>query len=113
MGRETTNVPHLLAQYLFRHVEGRKSKARFGNTWAWVASGPERQHVAAAGAYEINEAGSAVDEGLRGVVESFTTKQYRVSTELISCMTQLMDDLDETMIWYILKKTCVELIRAF
>ncbi|GJZ92567.1 hypothetical protein Tco_0664632 [Tanacetum coccineum] len=29
--------------------------------------------------------------GLRGVVESFTTKQSRVSTWLITCMTQLMD----------------------
>ncbi|GJX57689.1 hypothetical protein Tco_0287586, partial [Tanacetum coccineum] len=28
MDRETTNVPHLLAQYLFRHVEGKKSRAR-------------------------------------------------------------------------------------
>ncbi|GJS39370.1 hypothetical protein Tco_0564413 [Tanacetum coccineum] len=29
--------------------------------------------------------------GLRGVVESFTTKQSRVSTWLITYMTQLMD----------------------
>ncbi|GKB77936.1 hypothetical protein Tco_0944831 [Tanacetum coccineum] len=78
--------------------------------------------------------------GLRGVVKSFTTEQSRVSTWLITCMTQLMDasgltyqafdstlvgslrmpyqrreqydDLAETMIWYMLKKTCVELIRA-
>ncbi|GJR44103.1 hypothetical protein Tco_1312206 [Tanacetum coccineum] len=28
MDRGTTNVPHLLAQYLFRHAEGRKSGAR-------------------------------------------------------------------------------------
>ncbi|GKF94424.1 hypothetical protein Tco_0284124 [Tanacetum coccineum] len=28
MDRGTTNVPHLLAQYLFRHTEGRKSRAR-------------------------------------------------------------------------------------
>ncbi|GJY91230.1 hypothetical protein Tco_0506426 [Tanacetum coccineum] len=69
---------------------------------------------------------------LRYQVKSFTTEQSRVST----CMTQLMDasgqtyhpfdntliesrlaeqygDLAETMIWYMLKKTCVELIRAF
>ncbi|GKD75566.1 hypothetical protein Tco_1333848 [Tanacetum coccineum] len=31
------------------------------------------------------------DVGFREVVESFTTKQSRVSTWLISCMTQLMD----------------------
>ncbi|GKD77174.1 hypothetical protein Tco_1339795, partial [Tanacetum coccineum] len=29
--------------------------------------------------------------GLRGVVESFTTEQSRVSTWVITCMTQLMD----------------------
>ncbi|GJU36287.1 hypothetical protein Tco_1184641 [Tanacetum coccineum] len=28
MDHGTTNVPHLLAQYLFRHAEGRKSRAR-------------------------------------------------------------------------------------
>ncbi|GKD33156.1 hypothetical protein Tco_1248665 [Tanacetum coccineum] len=28
MDRGTTNVPHILAQYLFRHAEGRKSEAR-------------------------------------------------------------------------------------
>ncbi|GJT23951.1 hypothetical protein Tco_0893888 [Tanacetum coccineum] len=34
--------------------------------------------------------------GLRGVVESFTTKQSRVSTWLISCMTQLIDANGQT-----------------
>ncbi|GKC33542.1 hypothetical protein Tco_1045926 [Tanacetum coccineum] len=115
MDRGTTNVPHLLAQYLFRHAEGRKSGARlsgghfigrlamhfglvsdeglrglqvvtrelplidlhelgrlnicsrFGDTWAWVAPGPERQQVAAAGAHEADEAGPAVDEGAQDV----------------------------------------------
>ncbi|GKC82790.1 hypothetical protein Tco_1138507, partial [Tanacetum coccineum] len=64
MDRGTANVPYLLAQYLFRHAEGRKSEdrlfgvtslgilqlildwlnicVRIGDTWAWVASGPER-----------------------------------------------------------------------
>ncbi|GKC43562.1 hypothetical protein Tco_1061284, partial [Tanacetum coccineum] len=107
---------------------------RFGDTWSWVAPGPERQQAAAAGAHEDDEAGPAMDEGtqdvpaseqappppppapqprtmsqrierieeeirylrhdvvgLRGVVESFTTEQSRVSTWLISFMTQLMD----------------------
>ncbi|GJR79455.1 reverse transcriptase domain-containing protein [Tanacetum coccineum] len=78
----TANVPHLLAQYLFRHAEGRKSGARllggyfigrlamhfrllgrlhicirYGNTWAWVAQGPERQQAAEASAPEADEAG--------------------------------------------------------
>ncbi|GKE40592.1 hypothetical protein Tco_1463997, partial [Tanacetum coccineum] len=45
--------------------------ARYGDTWAWVAEGPKRQQA--------------------GVIESFTTEQSRVSTWLITCMTQLMD----------------------
>ncbi|GJT71872.1 hypothetical protein Tco_1031158 [Tanacetum coccineum] len=187
----TANVPHLLAQYLFRHAEGRKSRARlsgghfigrlamhfglvsdeglrglqvvtrelplidlhelerlhictrYGDTWAWVAQGPERQQAAAAGALEADEDGQAAKEaapeilalapapaqappppppapqprtmsqrikrleeevhdlrrdvvGLRGDVVSFTTEQSRVSTWLISCMTQLMDASGQT-----------------
>ncbi|GJZ22859.1 hypothetical protein Tco_0559898 [Tanacetum coccineum] len=187
MDRGTTNVPHPLAQYLFRHEEGRKSGAkllgghfigrlamhfglvsdeglrglqvvtrelplidlhelrrfnictRYDDMWAWVAQEPERQQAAAAGAYKEDEAGPAAEKGaqeiavsvpapapapaqapppapqhrtmshrierveeevhdlwrdvvgLRGVVESFTTEQSRVSTWLITCMTQLMD----------------------
>ncbi|GJS13663.1 hypothetical protein Tco_0408135 [Tanacetum coccineum] len=179
MNRGTANVPQLLAQYLFRHAEGRKSGARlsgghfigrlamhfglvsneglrglqvvtrelplidlhelgrlhicmrYGDTWAWVAQGSERQQAVAAGASEADEAGQAAKEvareipgpaqapppapqpctmsqsikrleeevhdlrrivvGLRGDVASFTTEQSRVSTWLISCMTQLMD----------------------
>ncbi|GJZ58533.1 hypothetical protein Tco_0614027 [Tanacetum coccineum] len=135
MDRGTTNVPHLLAQYLFRHAKRRKSRARlsgghfirrfamhFGlvsdeglrGLQAWVAQGPERQQAVAAGAHEADEAGPAAEEGaqeipvpapaqvppppppapqprLRGVFESFTTEQSRVSTWLITCMTQLMD----------------------
>ncbi|GJX50178.1 hypothetical protein Tco_0277023 [Tanacetum coccineum] len=34
--------------------------------------------------------------GLRGVVKSFTTEQSRVSTWLITCMTQLMDASGQT-----------------
>ncbi|GJS06432.1 hypothetical protein Tco_0363228 [Tanacetum coccineum] len=155
MDRGTTNVPHLLAQYLFRHAEGRKSRARFseGHFIGGLAmhfglvsdkglrglQGPKRQQGAAAGAHEADEAGLAVEEGaqeipapahappppppaphpqtiskriemieeevhglrrdvvgLRGVVKSFTTEQSRVSTWLISCMTQLMDVIGHT-----------------
>ncbi|GKD74963.1 hypothetical protein Tco_1333245 [Tanacetum coccineum] len=76
--------------------------SRFGDTWAWVAPGLKRQQVAATGAHEADERIKRIEEemrdlrhdvvGLRGVVESFTTEQSRVSTWLISCMThQLMD----------------------
>ncbi|GJZ36837.1 hypothetical protein Tco_0583028 [Tanacetum coccineum] len=160
MNRGTTNVPHLLAQYLFRHAERRKSEAkwsgkdfighqamhfglvsdeglrglqvvtrvlslidlhelgrlniysRFGDTWAWVALGPERQQVAAAGAHEADEAGLTVNEGAQDVPAPaqapppppptpqpwniFTTEQSRVSTWLISCMAQLMNASGQT-----------------
>ncbi|GJU38169.1 hypothetical protein Tco_1186523 [Tanacetum coccineum] len=87
MDRGTTNVSHLLAHYLFRHVKGRKSRARlsgghfirrlvmhfrllgrlyictrYGDTWAWVAQGPKRQQAVTADAYEADEAGQAADE---------------------------------------------------
>ncbi|GKB65359.1 hypothetical protein Tco_0921545 [Tanacetum coccineum] len=152
MDRGTANVSHLLAQYLFRHAEERKSEARLSGghfigrlalhfrlvsdeglrgLQAWVAPRLERQQVAAAGAHEADETGPAVGEGaqevpapvqaplpapqprtmsqridrieedmhelrqivmgLRGVVESSITEQTRVSTWMISCMTQLMD----------------------
>ncbi|GJW76803.1 hypothetical protein Tco_0138485 [Tanacetum coccineum] len=105
MDRRTANVPYLLAQYMFRNSEGRKSGARLsgGHFIGHLAEhfglvsneglreGPERQQAAATGAYEADEAGPIADEGLLRVVESFTTEQSRVSTWLISCMTQLMD----------------------
>ncbi|GJY40853.1 hypothetical protein Tco_0428123 [Tanacetum coccineum] len=103
MDQGTTNVPYLLAQYLYRNARGRKRGARMfrryfigrvaeyfglvsdeglmglyviapvllvinldelvklnicfrlGDTWAWVASGLERQPIAAAGALEVDE----------------------------------------------------------
>ncbi|GJX54998.1 hypothetical protein Tco_0284895 [Tanacetum coccineum] len=79
MNRGTANVSYLLAQYLFRHAEGRKSGARLsgvtslgvlqlildwvGDTLAWVAPGPERQSNAAAGAPRAAKDALAVDEG--------------------------------------------------
>ncbi|GJR46796.1 hypothetical protein Tco_1314899 [Tanacetum coccineum] len=76
MDRGTTNIPHLLAQYLFRHAEGRKSGARLsgGHFIGCLAVhfglvideglrglqvGPERQQAATADAHE---AGSAAKE---------------------------------------------------
>ncbi|GKB96377.1 hypothetical protein Tco_0982514 [Tanacetum coccineum] len=86
MDRGAANVPYLLAQYLFRHAEGRKSSARLpgylelplidmgelvklnigmeiGDDWAWVAPGPERQQVVAAGDLGVAEDAPTVDEG--------------------------------------------------
>ncbi|GKE46944.1 hypothetical protein Tco_1478202 [Tanacetum coccineum] len=115
MDRGTTNVPHLLAQYMFKHIEGMKSRARlsgghfigrlamhfglvsdeglrglqvvtrelplidlhklgrlsiytrYSDTCAWVAQGPERQHAAAAGTHEADEAGPAAEEGAQEI----------------------------------------------
>ncbi|GKF66391.1 hypothetical protein Tco_0192908, partial [Tanacetum coccineum] len=73
MDRGTTNVLHLLAQYLFRHAKRRKSGVRLSGghfighlamyfRLAWVAQGPERQQGAVAGAYEADEAVSTAEE---------------------------------------------------
>ncbi|GJX19895.1 zf-CCHC domain-containing protein [Tanacetum coccineum] len=87
MDRGTINVPHPLAQYLFRHAKGRKSGARlsgghfigclamhfgllgrlhictrYDETRTWVAHGPERQQAATAGAPEADEADQTVEE---------------------------------------------------
>ncbi|GKC76203.1 hypothetical protein Tco_1126977 [Tanacetum coccineum] len=120
MDRRTINVPHLLAQYLFRHAEGRKSEARLlgghfigrlamhfglvsddglrGLHVTWVAHRLERQQDAAAGVVEADEAGQEAKEA---------------APEIPTPAQEQYGDLAETMIWYMLKKTCVELIRAF
>ncbi|GJY97329.1 hypothetical protein Tco_0514239 [Tanacetum coccineum] len=79
---------------------------QFDDTWAWVAMGPERQPDATAGALAIAEDAPVVDEGdqtvltpglrrdvgsLRGLVERSITDQGRLSTWMMTCMTQLMD----------------------
>ncbi|GJS21776.1 hypothetical protein Tco_0450408 [Tanacetum coccineum] len=43
---------------------------RLGDTWAWVALGPERQQVAAAGALEVAEGAPVVDEGVPAPVQA-------------------------------------------
>ncbi|GKB44320.1 hypothetical protein Tco_0889262 [Tanacetum coccineum] len=72
MDRGAANVPYLLAQYLFRHAEGRKSDARLSGChfirrlahhFGLVALRLERQQVAMAGALEATEDAPSVDEG--------------------------------------------------
>ncbi|GJS11433.1 hypothetical protein Tco_0368229 [Tanacetum coccineum] len=111
MDRGTANVLYLLTQHLFRHAEGRKSGAKLsrgyfiGRLAAYfglaVAAGSlgaaEDAPAADEGAQRIERLEEEVHElrqsvvGLRGVVESSITEQTRVSTWMISCMTQLMD----------------------
>nr|GFA90551.1 hypothetical protein [Tanacetum cinerariifolium] len=85
MDRRSANVSHLLAQYLFRQERGQvvtrelplidlhklgrfNVYSRFGDTWAWVAPGPERQQAAADGTHEADKAGLAVDEGAQDIL---------------------------------------------
>ncbi|GJZ59138.1 hypothetical protein Tco_0614954 [Tanacetum coccineum] len=85
MDRGTANVLYLLAQYLFKHAEGRKSESRLsggyfigrladhigldsddglrGFDYAWVALGLKRQPIAAADAPEAAEDAPTEDEG--------------------------------------------------
>ncbi|GJR98807.1 hypothetical protein Tco_0270981 [Tanacetum coccineum] len=76
MDRGTTNDPHLLAHCLFRHAEGRTSRARLSGGhfirhlamhFGLVAQGPERQQAAADGAHEADEAGSVAEEGAQEI----------------------------------------------
>ncbi|GKD76347.1 hypothetical protein Tco_1338968 [Tanacetum coccineum] len=61
MDQEAVNLLYFLAHYLFRHAEGRKRHL------AWVALGPERQQVAAAGALEDVKGAHAEVEGDQAV----------------------------------------------
>ncbi|GKA84437.1 hypothetical protein Tco_0806032 [Tanacetum coccineum] len=88
MDQGTANVPYLLAQYLFRHADGRKSKVtmygghfigrraeHFGlvseeglmGLYAWVAPEPKTLQVAVAGAPEVIEGAPDVDEGAQAI----------------------------------------------
>ncbi|GJV19290.1 hypothetical protein Tco_1368310 [Tanacetum coccineum] len=107
MDRGTTNVPHLLTQYLFRHAEGRKSRDRLSRVHF---IGHLAMHFVLVG-----------DEGLKGFagLGSLGTKeappppppapQPQTMSQRIKRIEE--EDLAKTMIWYILKRTCIELIR--
>ncbi|GJT52343.1 hypothetical protein Tco_0978500 [Tanacetum coccineum] len=126
MDHGTINVPHLLAQYLFRHAKGRKSGARLSGGHFIRCLALHFRLVSDEGLrgllvvtrelplIDLHELGrlnictriERLEEevhnlrrdvvGLRGDVASFTTEQSRVSTWLISCMTQLMDASGQT-----------------
>ncbi|GJW51513.1 hypothetical protein Tco_0092864, partial [Tanacetum coccineum] len=70
----SVNIPYLLARYLrFREeVWGddiwRLICEELDDTWAWVAPGPERQQVDAAGALEVAKGAPDVDEGDQAVL---------------------------------------------
>nr|GEV52288.1 hypothetical protein [Tanacetum cinerariifolium] len=70
--RGTTNVPHLLAQYLFRHVEGRKSE---------TSPKLERQQAAMTGTHEGDEVGLVVDEGAQDIWKRIYYKNETKSSQ--------------------------------
>ncbi|GJT85661.1 hypothetical protein Tco_1067378 [Tanacetum coccineum] len=57
MNVRAVNVPYLLAQYLLRYAFKRKLRIYewLGDNWAWVAPGPERQQVVAAGVAQAHQ----------------------------------------------------------
>ncbi|GKC71528.1 hypothetical protein Tco_1117411 [Tanacetum coccineum] len=115
MDRGAANVPCLLAQYLFKHAEGRKSGAmllgghfigRLAHHFGQVSDGGlrglsvvarelpfidmERQPDDAIGAPRAAADAPAVDE------ERSMTDHGRFSTWMISCMTKLMEAIGQT-----------------
>ncbi|GJT64909.1 hypothetical protein Tco_1016389 [Tanacetum coccineum] len=111
MDRGTTNAPHLLAQYLFRHAKGGRAGPDCGQRWFAQAIPAQAQHLPPPLLVQQpvqchRGIGGELEEevhdlwrdivGLRGVVESFTIEQSRVFTWLITCITQLMDASGQT-----------------
>ncbi|GJW03261.1 hypothetical protein Tco_1562117 [Tanacetum coccineum] len=120
MDRGAAIVPYLLALYLFKHAEGRKNDARLsrGHFIGRLAhhfglvsdDGAERiircakrQPVVAAATPGVAKDAPDVDEGAQAVLapihapppppaaaERSMTDQGRISTWMVSCMTQLM-----------------------
>ncbi|GKB75003.1 hypothetical protein Tco_0936415 [Tanacetum coccineum] len=82
----TANITHLLAQYLFRHAEGRKSKARLSGAPAQAPPPPPPAPQPQTMSQRIERIKEEMSDlrhdivGLRGVVKSFITEQSRVST---------------------------------
>ncbi|GJT40639.1 hypothetical protein Tco_0940504 [Tanacetum coccineum] len=116
--RRTANVPYLLAQYLFRLAEGRKSGARlsrghfigriaahFGlvsdeglrrlSIIARELSGPERQQTTAASAPGAAEDASAADEGAQAVPAPMQPPQLLPPALQHRTMSQRIDRLEE------------------
>nr|GFA63484.1 hypothetical protein [Tanacetum cinerariifolium] len=62
-GRVTRVILGTVAGQKKVQVEVRKVQYEIGDDWAWVASGPERQPDAAAGAPRAAEDAPAVDKG--------------------------------------------------
>ncbi|GKB79226.1 hypothetical protein Tco_0946121 [Tanacetum coccineum] len=115
MDRGAANVPYLLAQYLFRHTEGRKSGARLsrghfigrlahhfglvsddGLRGLSVVARPERQQVAAAGAARD---APAIDEGMMDRIKEDVHEIRRVLVEQREVIDAMARDFSRFTIW--------------
>nr|GEU53632.1 hypothetical protein [Tanacetum cinerariifolium] len=96
----SVNIPYLLAQYLRRYAFGRKRGAKMpGGQFASVAPRPERRHVDAVGAAQVDQ---EVPEG--GVQADLTPAQAPQTAHIPRTMPQRtveMDDSNRTMEEYI------------
>ncbi|GJY16028.1 hypothetical protein Tco_0386450 [Tanacetum coccineum] len=87
----------LYVRYSFKiHVTYHNICGRFGDTWSWVAPGPERQPVAAADALEADEDAPNAVEGAQAdpaqePLPLPPAPQPWTMSQRIDCMTQLMD----------------------
>nr|GEV15683.1 hypothetical protein [Tanacetum cinerariifolium] len=68
-----------------------------GEDWAWVAPGPERQQVAAAGAPEASEDAFAVDEGDQAVPAPMQAPPSPPPPAMGRTMPQRLGRLEEEM----------------
>ncbi|GJS91670.1 hypothetical protein Tco_0774306 [Tanacetum coccineum] len=87
MDRGTTNVPHLLAQYLFRHAEGRKSRP----------GSHLRAHAAAAGAHEADKAGLEAEEGAQEISAPAQAPPPPLPAPHPRTMSQRIERIEEEM----------------
>ncbi|GJY45811.1 hypothetical protein Tco_0434874 [Tanacetum coccineum] len=71
--------------------------ARFGDTWAWVAPGPERQQAAAAGAPGAAEDAHADDESAQAVLAPVQVPQPPPPAPQPQTMSQRIDRLEEEL----------------
>nr|GEY29969.1 hypothetical protein [Tanacetum cinerariifolium] len=70
---------------------------RFGDTWVWVAPGPERQQAAAVGAYVADKAGPTVNEGAQDIPAPVQAPQPPPPAPQPQTMSQRIDRIEKEM----------------
>nr|GEU83835.1 hypothetical protein [Tanacetum cinerariifolium] len=105
MDVDSVNFLYLLARYLRIFASRRKLEAmiyegqyiydELDDTWAWVATGPERQLDVAAGASKVIERAPDVDEGAQAVPRPVQAPQPPPIAAPTRTMTKRMIKLEE------------------